>query len=290
LIGKGGSPFDAIRHGESDGTEWWSARELMPHIGYSKWDSFKDVIERAKAACRNCGQLIDDNFKSCSFAAPRGNRGASPLAEDVQLSRYGCYLSAMNGDPRKTEIAAAQTYFAIQTRRAESELPPINKGPVVIQTGNVLQHRPWYERLEKTLRDHRKWIIKNLPSGSFSVLTGVWWEMIVIEDILIDHLLPLKGSDLADGSIGRRWAEYRRERSMKEPDMTAPLWLPDRDIEVNVKVYSSDEHFSFQDWLNNEYLPEHLPDYLVQHPIKRGTIISCGQSDGSLALGHDFRH
>ncbi len=114
-----GSPFDTICRRDSDGAEYWSARELMPLYGYEKWQKFEDAIERAKLTAANSGVDVASAFRQISQLTGAGNLG-DLRRYDYQLSRYASYLVAMNGDPRKSEIAAAQTYFAIKTREAET--------------------------------------------------------------------------------------------------------------------------------------------------------------------------
>lgn len=112
----GDSPFDAIRQVDQRG-EFWSARDLMPLLGYEKWERFLDVIERATVSAFNAGYDADQGFSRL-----RENLATKPRG-DYRLTRYAAYLVAMNGDPRKDEIAKAQSYFAIKTREAEIAEP-----------------------------------------------------------------------------------------------------------------------------------------------------------------------
>ena len=101
-----------------EGIECWSARELQSLLGYSKWENFEKVIAKAKEACKQAGEEIPDHFPDIrkTIAMPKN---AEKEILDIALTRYACYLIAQNGDSKKSQIAFAQNYFAVQTRRAE---------------------------------------------------------------------------------------------------------------------------------------------------------------------------
>lgn len=110
--------FEAHAHQNDGGIEFWLARDLQHLLGYAEWRNFTIVISKAKVACEISEHAIADHFVAVNKMVDLGS-GSQREVDDVMLTRYACYLIAQNGDPRKAEIAFAQTYFAMQTRKAE---------------------------------------------------------------------------------------------------------------------------------------------------------------------------
>ena len=110
--------FESIKHVNEYGQEYWTARELQSVLEYVEWRKFKAAIVKAMDACETSNGKVSDHFVGAAKMVQLGS-GAKREVEDFHLSRYACYLIAMNGDPRKKAIALAQTYFAVKTRQQE---------------------------------------------------------------------------------------------------------------------------------------------------------------------------
>ena len=110
--------FESIKKVDENGVEYWLARELMPILGYPNWQRAEDVLKRAMRACLKSSQLVDNHFNGTVKMVDIGSNTVREV-RDWKLDRYACYLVAQNGDPNKQEIALAQTYFALQTRKQE---------------------------------------------------------------------------------------------------------------------------------------------------------------------------
>jgi DNA-damage-inducible protein D len=204
----GGSPFDAIRRQDVTG-EYWLARELMPLLGYLRWERFEDSVERARAAIENSGQTAD-----LHISRRRENlHGTTKPRGDYKLTRYGAYMIAMNGDPRKPEVAAAQTYFAIQTRKAETAavtapaaLPQDYEDALVELLSKVRENKALAAENKVLAPKASKWE-KFLDADGLITMTG-------LADILDIHVVGLTGFLVKQGVFRKQVGNDGKGRNL----------------------------------------------------------------------------
>src|SRR3989338_3688110 len=112
------SPFERIRRTNEAGNEYWSSRDFSQVLGYTDYRNFEQVVQKARMACFNSGQRIEDHFVDITEMIEIG-KGGQREVKAILLSRYACYLAIQNADPTKDIVALGQTYFAVQTRKQE---------------------------------------------------------------------------------------------------------------------------------------------------------------------------
>lgn len=236
------SPFDAIRQWKS-GREYWSARDLQHLLGYTKWEHFEEVIEKAMAACRNVGYDPQELFPLAGKLQTRGNRGGTQEVKDYHLTRYACYLTAMNGDPRKSAIAQAQTYFAIKTR--EAELGSAQSAPVYT-ISDALRQRAFANE-------------NRVPADCFSTQLELARELHYWERLLN---ASLDNKSEIEKSVGRCFSTYART-VLHIPEAQRRTYrheLPNGRM-VDPWVYPIRYLPAFRRWLREVYFPEHFEAY-----------------------------
>ncbi len=236
------SLFDSIRH-VKDGREYWSARDLQVLMEYNYWREFEGVIEKAITACQNVRQAPSDHFGESPKTIPMP-KGAKKPIRDYHLTRYGCYLVAMNGDPHKMAVAQAQAYFSLKTREAELA---------------ANQQPPRKRTLIETIRDNALRNLSYVPDGYFSISSSLLRNLVFLGD-LIAHMLDSQAG--LEESIERQWSRYARE-VLGIPDEQRCkylYWCQDRREEW-AWAYPLTYLPAFEKWLMEVYFPKHVPIY-----------------------------
>jgi len=234
--------FESVMHTTDDGVEFWLARELQPLLWYSKWDNFVDVIDKAKKSCNNTSNLDADHFADVGKMVNIGSWSERKI-DDIMLTRYACYLIAQNGDPRKSEIAFAQTYFAVQTRKFE----------IIQQKLNL------YERV----------IARKKLSETESALSKV-----IFEQTKSDKNFALIRSKWDAALFGRTTKEMKSKRWIKETqplaDFMPTILLKAKDFATEITIYNAKQkNMSTETQISDEHVTNNISvrDTLVSRGI-----------------------
>lgn len=214
-VAQAASPFDSIRRTREDGSEFWSARDLMPLMGYEKWERFEDAVERALVSLGNAGQDVEANASRLREASGKTERA------DFHLSRFAAYLVAMNGDPRKPEVAAAQAYFAIRTHEAETrqaaaaELTRADLARMVLAAEAESEAKT---RQIETMTPKAEYVDTYVADDDLRLMRNVAKSLAIAEQDLRRMLIDARWI-YAEAS--RRWSE--REQRVKEQTRYSPM-------------------------------------------------------------------
>lgn len=193
-----GSPFDSIKRTDDMG-DHWSARDLMPLLGYDKWERFEETIERAIIAMQNTGMSAPDNASRLREASGKTTRA------DYHLSRFGCYMTAMNGDPRKPEVAAAQSYFAVKTRQAEIQTEPPSWADALQGWAREIKAREATEELVRELAPKADFVDRFVSDDDLTKFRDAANKFQLPEHQLRDLLIEKRW--VYRTLIGKRWSE-----------------------------------------------------------------------------------
>jgi len=252
------STFEASAQQTDGGVEYWLARDIQHLLGYTKWDNFLNVVSKAKTACDVSGRQVSDHFADVGKMVDLGS-GSQREVDDIMLTRYACYLIAQNGDPKKQEIAFAQTYFAIQTRRAEL--------------------------IEQRLLEAERVSARNKLSATEKELSTVIYEQTGGDDNLA--LIRSKGDQALFGkSTLAMKAQWKVPDNRPLADFAPTIVLKAKDFATEITIFNAREHrmksesaISREHITNNEAVrktllergirPESLPPAEVVKKVER---------------------
>lgn len=255
------SPFDRIKHMDEAG-EFWLARELGPEMGYrgrNAWKNIMVVINKVRAMIVVLGGEPADHVAEVGNMIEAG-KGAIREVIDFRMTRRGCYVFAECADERKIEVAAAKNYFIVRAR--SDELRP---KPTVIN-----QMSPWAKRFRESYMKHFCYVRRSFRPADFSMVIGLLGEFLTMEDVLLEHGFELFTSDRPDISVA---AHFGKWVNSQPPVGKAPLYLPNTDRDVEVKVWPGCIYPEFMGWYKENYIPDKLRSYvLAKYKRKYGEI------------------
>jgi DNA-damage-inducible protein D len=229
---------------EIDGVECWLARDLQTPLGYDKWENFYKVVQKAKTACENAGNIVADHFLDVRKMVGIGSQATREI-DDIVLTRYACYLIAQNGDPRKDEIAFAQTYFALQTRKQE-----------------LLEERL---RLAERLRAREKLVTSETELSKLIYERGV--------DESGFGRIRSKGDAAMFGGYNTRQMKYRLSIPQNRPltDFLPTVTITAKNLATEITNYNvQQQHFQGEPKITNEHVKNNaaIRKTLIERGIK----------------------
>lgn len=232
--------YEWLEVGDENIRRWWGDKRKLTQLVEGK-----DFVNFVRDSVRNSG---------------RGRKEKDYLLTPDAALR----VSALTNTSKGRSTLAALSRLATMVENSDPELIKYMHKRHEERTGRAMPGRPWSERLTGSFMKHYCYVSSSRP-GWWSVLMATNTVLFALEDCLMTHCLPCARTDLPDGSIGKHWANYRREELKLEPvSLTAPLYLPDQQVTVHPTIYPPDERGYFDAWLMNTYIPQNLPDYLAR--------------------------